>query len=121
MLASINGTDITKYIQETSYQISQETREDEFYDGNHKLHLVPLRNYVKGSFEMAFVKSSDLTNFLNLVAANKTGNLLKITLWVSNLNQAAEKDVYFKMKSKKKIKINANYDLNIFNVEIEEA
>jgi len=121
MLASINGTDITEYINETSYEVNQEELTEEFYDGNHKLHKIPLAKKVRGSFQMVFVKPEDLTNFVNLMEANKTGNLLHITLWISNLNRAAELDVYFEFLSKKKVRISDRYEFHKFKVEIEEA
>ena len=121
MLASINGTDITGYIQETSYQVNQAPIYEEWTDGNYKTHREETRQKITGNFDLIFVRATDLDNFLKLVDENSTGSLLTITLWIQNKNRAVETQVYFSFEAKTVVKISDNYTFHEFTVTIEEA
>lgn len=121
MLASINGTDITKYIQESTYEVNQEDVYEEWLDGNYRTHREVTRTKVTGKFEMVFVTESEFSAFLTLLGNNTSASgVLAITLYVTNINTSASYNVFYEFENTSNRQINSNYFYKRFKMEIEE-
>ena len=121
MTVSINNTDITPFIQESSYEMNRYTDHKEWIDGNRRKHREIMRNYIKGSFEMVFVTESDLSDFMDLVEDNTVNGILTITLYIQNINQTDEYEVFCEIVGNTDRKINNDYFFKKFNVSITEV
>ena len=84
ILAKLGDTDITKYINYTSYDVSSVPVTNEWTDANYLLHTDEVRRRVEGSFDLAFTSDTDYNAFISLLNSNKAGNLLSITLYVGS-------------------------------------
>ena len=87
MYVSIGNTDITSYVQETTYTMNQFDEYEEWKDGNRTKHRETMRTYVEGSFDLVFVTETAFNNFLTLLNNNTTDGVLTITVYVQNINQ----------------------------------
>ena len=95
MLALINGTDITKHIIASTYNVNCIDEYDEWKDGWHITHREFIRERVIGSFDLKFLKgTSDYANFVSLVENAKVNGCLSMNVYVSNKNIAKTIDAY---------------------------
>lgn len=86
-LAVVNSIDITDYIIKDTYEINTEPIYTSWDDANYVEHRVYVRDKVKGSFE--FITFGDaprvaFLDFLNILKAATTNNVLTIGLYVQN-------------------------------------
>ena len=121
MLASINGTDISAYIQESTYKMNQENVYEEWEDASHYTHREQLRTRVVGSFELVFVQESDLTSFLTLMNNNMdTNKRLTISVFVSNINAFNEYVMFADFESISDRSISNSYFYKRFSLALAE-
>lgn len=120
MYASIGGTDISSYIQESTYNVNEYEDYEQWIDGNRHKRREVMRTYVKGSFDLVFVKASDLTSFLTLMNNNKANGLLTITLYVQNANQNKTCQMFVDFTGKDDRKISTDYFYKKYNMSLLE-
>lgn len=120
MTATINGTDISSYINESSYKMNQYDDYKEWVDGNRIKHHEIMRHFIKGSFDMIFLTELDLTTFLTLLGNNTVNGITTITLYVQNINQSNQYQVYFDMICDSDRSISTNYFFKKYKVTITE-
>lgn len=120
MTVLINTTDISKYVQESSYKVNQEETYVEWEDAIYQSHRRLARTKVKGSFDLVFVTEDELASFLTLVNDNRAANALIMTVYVMNLGQTVTKRFFYKIKGTKTAQINDRYVYKRYTMELEE-
>lgn len=121
-LVSINGTDISQYLNETSYKVEPEPVYDEWTDGRHRKHKNTYRTRVVGSFDIFCFTDTEYDNLITLFNDNTDDeDLLTITVYVGGkINDDVEIECYYSMKLVSRRKISADYTKYKLHVEIEE-
>ena len=120
MLAQIGTTDITKWIQESTYSMNAKSVYEEWEDGNLHRHQQSIRNRVQGSFELVFTTNSDLDDFITLLNSNTENNLLTITVWVDNKNASSEHLMFYEFDGTSNRQINSSYVYKRFKMTLSE-
>ena len=121
MLASINGTDITPYIQESSYEANDVGEYEEWKDGNRRKHRTKLRSAVEGSFSLVFVTATALNSFLTLLENNSTAaKLITMRLYIQNTNTTGDYDVFYEFENTDSRQISTDYFYKKFRFSFEE-
>ena len=120
MLAQIGNTDITKWIQESTYDMNAEDVYEEWEDGNLHKHHSSVRDRVQGSFDLVFVTDSELDNFITLLNSNTTENYVIITVWVSNKNASQECQMFYTFKNTSNRQISNDYVYKRFTMTLTE-
>lgn len=112
VLATVNGVDITPYLNKKNYKINSEKEYESWQDGNFVEHRVYVRSRVQGSFEVAVWgrDGMDYNAFLNNWNAAVTNNVVTIGLFCLNENRFRAIQAYYEIDSKKhESLINGNY------------
>ena len=122
ILASIAGTDITKYIIKDTYDVNTEPVYESWEDANFHEHRVYVRDRVIGSFDVVFFGSNNVPykNFLTLLAGATTNNILTITLFVVNESQSAEYEVYCTITGQQHAETTDGRIVNKMTLKLEE-
>lgn len=95
MLASINGTDITKHIVASTYNVNSIEDYVTWKDGWRKKHKDVFRELAVGSFDLKFLKgTTDYADFVALVESAKVNGSIPMTVYVSNKNIEKSIDAY---------------------------
>ena len=122
MLAMVNNTDITEYINKKTYKMNAEKPYISWEDGNFREHRVYPRSKVEGSFEVAlYGKNNMLTqNFLDLWNGAVDNELVTMGVFVQNTNKFEMIEAYFEIDGKThREMINGNY-CDILTIKITE-
>lgn len=120
MLAQIGSTDITKWIQESTYKMNAEDIYEAWEDGNWVEHHHLIRDKVKGSFDLVFVTDADLNAFITLLNSNTVENYVIITVWVSNKNASSEHRMFYKFENTSDRQISDSYVYKRFKMTLTE-
>lgn len=121
-LLVINGIDVTRFINESSYVVNSEPVYEEWTDANYRIHRSEYRRRVKGSFDLCFITSDQYDEFLALVASASNQNLLTATVYVGgDINDYKEIDIYYTMEIQKLAVISSNNVFSKVKMTIEEA
>ena len=123
MLAIVNNTDITKYINPKTYKMNAEKSYESWLDGNYKEHRIYTRTKVKGSFEVALYGQDNMLtqDFLNLWNGAVSNEVLTIMVYVQNTNQNTAIEAYFEFDGKfHREMINGDY-CDVLTVKIAEV
>lgn len=123
MLASINGTDITQYILSESYNVNQKNEFNEWTDANRVNHRDIIRTRVLGEFELQF-KVGDETpynNFVTLLKDNTSSGVLHITVFVNNINETKEINVFYEYLPILAKNVRSNKYYKSFKLSLEEC
>lgn len=110
MYASINGVDITHYINRKKYKINEEIiNHSEWQDANGKYHEGRLRTRVMGSIDLEFYEPNAYADFLGMLNnATDANNVLTITLFIQNGNETREIHCYYTLTNTSHL----DYDLD---------
>ena len=121
ILASINSTDITKYINETSYVMNSEPVTSEWVDANYTTHRDEYRRKIKGSFDLTFITKSDYDDFIDLLHNATSRSITTITVYVGDdVNDLVTIQAYCRIIMKKYASISTDYSFNRLEMTIEE-
>lgn len=121
ILASINSTDITKYINESSYVMNSEPVTSEWVDANYTTHRDEYRRKIKGSFDLTFITKSDYDDFIDLLHNATSGSITTITVYVGDdVNDLVTIQAYCRIIMKKYASISTDYSFNRLKMTIEE-
>ena len=120
MLAQIGNTDITPWIQESTYVMNKVNVYKDWVDGNYTKRRNVNRTRVEGDFDMVFTNDSDLNAFLSLLSNNTTSGYVTITLWISNKNVSEQHQMLYSFDNKNNRQINNNYVYKRFKMKMEE-
>lgn len=121
VLMTIDGTDVTKYINESSYVMNSEPVTGEWVDANHYRHRNEYRRRVKGSFDLTFFTQNDYNGFIDLLNSVKSGSTIVVTVYVgSDVNDLQTITAHYKIEMGKYRGINDGYSFNRMKMTIEE-
>ena len=90
MQVKIGNTDVTAAVQESTYEVNQESHFESWVNANNvTMHTNPYKK-VSGTFDMVFIPglSMEYSTFLNLLTENTVGDVTSISLSVNNLDGA---------------------------------
>lgn len=122
MLVSVNGVDVTEYINPKNYKMNADKPYISWEDGNFKEHRVYPRSKVKGSFEVALYGQNGMLtqNFLDLWNEAVENEIVTMLVYVQNTNKMEAIEAYFEFDGKfHREMINGNY-CDILTVKITE-
>lgn len=115
------ATDISQYINYTTYKVDSEPVYNEWIDANYTTHRDEVRRRIKGSFQLAFVTDTDYNAFLTLLNNNKSGNLLRIKVYVgSDINSMQDIICHYSLKTDSRKEANDSYIVTLLTMSIEE-
>lgn len=102
MLVSINGVDITPYINKKSYTMNAEKDYDSWRDGNYVEHRIYKNPKVRGSFDVCLYGQDGMTtsNFLNVWAGGVVNEVATLLVYVQNTAQNEAIEAYFEFEGK---------------------
>lgn len=117
MLVLIGSTDLTKKIEDNSYDVEVEDSFIEWEDGNKRKHRVYVKSRAKGTFNVICDARLGMnsTEFFDLIRENTENNILMITCWINNKAEYRTLNAYAKITTKKHTDTT-----DIFQVELEE-
>lgn len=123
MLASINGTDITQYVLSESYKINQKNEYNEWTDANRVNHRDIIRTRVEGAFELQFKIGDEIpyNNFVALIKDNTVSGVLPITVFVNNINETKEINVFYEYLPVMVKNVRSNKYYKSFKLSLEEC
>ena len=123
MLASINGTDITQYVLSESYKINQKDEYNEWTDANRVNHRDIIRTRVEGAFELQFKIGDEIpyNNFVALIKDNTVSGVLPITVFVNNVNETKEINVFYEYLPVMVKNVRSNKYYKSFKLSLEEC
>lgn len=110
--ATVNGVDITPYLNKKNYKIESKKESESWFDGNNVKHSIYTRSRVQGSFEIALwgKDGMDYAAFLDNWDAAVVNNIVTIGLFCLNENSFKAIQAEFEMSSKKHEKLsNGNF------------
>lgn len=122
ILASIAGTDITKYIIKDTYDVNTEPVYESWEDGNFHEHRIYIRDRLTGSFDVIFFDDDNgaYQNFLTLLASATTNRRLSIGLYVVNDSHFGAYEVYYTIKGQQHAETTDGRMVNKMTFELEE-
>lgn len=120
MLAQIGDTDITMYIQESTYNVNNDDVQEQWTDANLIDHMPSIRTRVTGEFELVFVTDEALDDFITLLQNNTTDGYVTMTIMVNNENRVSEHQLFYKFASLTSRIISTNYVYKRFKMTITE-
>ena len=121
-LVTVNGVNITQYINRKTYAMNAEDIYASWENGNMITTRIPIRTKITGSFEVAVwgKNNMDWAAFLNLWNGAVEDGIVTLGVFVQNTNTFEAIEAYFETKSKAHEKlINGNY-LDRVTFKIEE-
>ena len=100
MLASINGFDLTPYINPKTYRMNAEDVYESWQDGNYIEHRIHTRTRIKGSFDVALYGQNGMTttNFLNSWNEGVNNHVATMLVYVQNLGYNESIEAFFTFK-----------------------
>lgn len=99
ILFKIGTTDLTKYIEDDSYNVVNEPEFEEWKDGNYNKHRIYVRDRIKGTFNVICSnKTITKENFLSLLKNNTTNNKLMCHVYVTNKNEEKIIECFYSME-----------------------
>lgn len=117
-LLKIDGIDFTKYINDSTYNVSSQSVYEEWTDANYKNHRAETRKRIEGSFDMVFVTSSEYDAFINKLG---NSNLVTMEVYVGGMiNKLVTSKFYYKIKTQSHREISNTHIFNKINVTLEE-
>lgn len=122
MLVTINGTDITEYINPKTYKMNAEKSYESWLDGNYREHRIYTRTKVKGSFDVALYGQNNMLtqNFLDLWNGAVVNEIATMGVYVQNTNKFQMIEAYFELDGKfHREMINGNY-CDVLTIKITE-
>lgn len=122
MLASVNGIDITEYINPKNYKMNAERMYKSWEDGNLREHRIYTRSKIEGSFEVGLYGQNNMLtqNFLDLWDGAVDNEVVTMLVFVQNTNKMEAIEAYFAFDGKlHREMINGNY-CDVLTVKITE-
>jgi len=120
-LVSINGTDISQYLNESSYKMESVPEYNEWIDGMHRKHKHVYRRRVQGSFDIFCFSSAEYDALITLIEENTDDGLLTITVYVGgDINDDVEVQAYCTTTLEYRKTISNTVTKYKLHVEIEE-
>lgn len=126
MLVSINGVDITPYINEKTYKMNADKTYETWLDGNFREHRIYTRNKITGSFDVSLYGKNgiDTDAFLDIWSGGVENEVATLLVYVQNTNKNEAIEAYYEFEGKfhRKILSSGNTDrfLDKLTIKITE-
>ena len=122
ILATVGGTDISKYIIKDTYKMNAEPVSQSWTDGNFHEHRIQIRERVSGSFDVIFFDEDNgaFEDFLALLEANTTNTLLTCGLYVENKAAFEAFQVYYEITAKQHARTIDDVMVNKMTISVKE-
>lgn len=126
MYLEINGHDYSKNIQVDSYRVEHKPIYDKWTDAARVEHREYIRDYVEGSFQLAFISSPEKNaydDFLNdLFEVKDDDEKITVTVYVGGvLNDTRERSVFYDMTNNLHRELKNGYVIDMITLKIKEA
>jgi len=121
-LATVNGTDITKYITKDSYKVNSEPVYESWQNANFVTQHIFVRSRIKGQFEVRCGNGLSLSTFIGLF--DPTTHPIKTTmgLFVQNENRLASSvNVFYSIEGQEHVELQNGIYYDRLIVKIEEC
>lgn len=121
-LVQIGLTDITQYINQSSYKMNSEAQYESWQDGNFVEHRVYIRKRIKGSFDVALYGKNgmDTAAFMQLWNGAVEDNIIALDVYLQNEDRMEAIDAYFEITGSTHKELNNGGFLDILTIEVEE-
>jgi len=126
MVFKIGNQNFTSYVQESTYKMDAVDRYKTYTDGkNRERRKYYARGELKGTFDMVFTTSAELTAFKSAIDANTSSERanagrVSVTATVSSTNAQRATLAFVTLKTKKRERINASREYIRITVEVVE-
>lgn len=122
ILATIGGTNITKYIIKDSYEINNEPVYEAWQDGNFREHRIYTRNKIIGKFDVIFFDTNNgaYQSFLSTLASATSNHLTTMGLFVLNDSSFQALQAYVQITAKQHAETSDGCMVNKMTLSIEE-
>lgn len=122
MLVSIRTTDLTDYVQESTYIVNEEDVYEEWLDGNYAKHRIKVRTKIKGSFEVALFGMNGITaeRFINIWETGVSNSIVSVGLWIMNKSKFRLAECYYSITGTRRRELSDGNVLEILTIEVEE-
>lgn len=121
-LVSLNGTDISQYLNESSYKVEPVPVYDEWADGRHRKHKNKYRTRATGSFDVFCFSETDYDTLIALFAENTDDEgVTTITVYVGgDVNDDVEIQAYCRINLEYRKTVSATVTKYKLHIEVEE-
>lgn len=121
-LVSLNGTDISQYLNESSYKVEPVPVYDEWTDGRHRIHKNKYRTRAQGSFDIFCFSDTEYDTLLALFGENTDDEgITTITVYVGgDVNDDVEIQAYCHIELVSRKKVSETVTKFKLHVEVEE-
>lgn len=120
-LCTVNGVDVTRYIDKDSYQVNSEDVYESWQNGYFKEIRIPIRKRVKGSFTIRCGNGLSFATFLSNWNAVTTNSLATIGVFVQNESDFQAIETYYQMTGVKHVEHSNGAIYDEVTVKIEES
>ena len=121
-LVVIGGVDISRHIAKDTYKMDSESIYESWTDGNYHEHRIPIRNKVKGSFEVTFLDEDNgaYQDFLDLLDSATDDEILTMGAFVQNTSSFEALQVYYKITTEQHAITTDERMVNKMKIDVEE-
>lgn len=120
MLVQIGNTDISNWVQESTYIMNRADVYEEWEDANLRTHRNSIRSRVTGEFDLVFFTATDLNSFLTLLRNSSTEGCVIIKVWITNEDSFEELQMFYELNSVKLRSISDDYFYKRFRMTLTE-
>lgn len=121
VLLKINGKDYTKFVNETSYNVSPTSIVEEWEDADILFHEGEYRKRIEGEFDMVFTLDSEYNDFIADMVIASNGRVTALEVYVGGLtNDVVQGNFFCTVTSASHQKISDARIFNKLNVKIKE-
>lgn len=118
--ATLNGTDITKYIDKETYKVNSDQIYEEWQNANFITVRIPIRKRVSGKFNIRCGNRSQYSDFLTLLSAATVNGVTTIGVYVQNDNTFEAINAYITLSVSEFYEGDNGMKYNLVEVDIME-
>lgn len=122
MLVIVNGTDITPYINDSTYKIEAKTVSKEWEDGNFVTHKIVVREKISGKFRVALYGKDGmgLKEFLELWDSAVKNYVVTLSVFVQNKNKSELIEAFYDIKPVSHHEADSGVAVDVLEISLEE-
>lgn len=118
--ATLNGTDITRFIDKETYQVNSEQLYEEWQNANFVSVRIPIRKRISGKFNIRCGNRSQYSDFLTLLNAATVNGVTTIGVYVQNDNQFEAINAYVTLNGSEFYEADNGFHYNLVEVNVLE-
>ena len=119
ILATVNSTDITRYIDKDTYQVNSEDVYESWQNANFVEKRVFVRKRVEGKFEIRCGKGLTLASFISNWEAAVSNDVVTMGVFVQNTNSFEAIEAFYSFEGQEHVELDngAFYDRLIVKIK----